>query len=437
MVFDRLFGKKRKKRVDPGLQFGRYSDNNKTPEQVASWAEADRLFREDRFPESLDAFFYYLSDPAAGNVTYTRTDSAGTFEIMQGSKIIRGRFSETKLEAESMLAQMPEPSVPVMRRLLEMNFHLYYSRYSLHNDRICMRFDSDISTVNPNKLYYGLRELATKADKHDDLLVQEFAGLVPVDLEHIKPVPDPERQVKYLYMQKWLSATLDYVKTLDAEKFAGGIAYLLIAVVFRIDFLVSPEGKLMNELEKVVDKYYRKDEKPTPDRNQQMIDALQRLRNKSPEDVYPFLFRSKHTFSIVAPQHQKTISETINNALQNMYWYRDNNYPMIALEVMEYSLSFCQFSYSLPRPMTEFVQLYMDINHGKFFEELGYGFLLYDETANRFEEEEIRDRIEDIISEWSPKYRNLRFDSGRLKFGNRIQFNQSYLTELTTLNFDA
>ena len=35
------------------------------------------------------------------------------------------------LEAEVILAIMPQPSVPVMRRLLEMNFNLYYSRFAL------------------------------------------------------------------------------------------------------------------------------------------------------------------------------------------------------------------------------------------------------------------------------------------------------------------
>ena len=72
---------------------------------------------------------------------------------------------------------MPQPSVPVMRRLLEMNFTLYYSRFALDNERLCMRFESDIETANPSKLYYGLKELATKADKQDDLLVQDFSSL--------------------------------------------------------------------------------------------------------------------------------------------------------------------------------------------------------------------------------------------------------------------
>ena len=58
---------------------------------------------------------------------------------------------------------------------------------------VCMRFDSEIKTANPNKLYYGLKELATKADKQDDLLVEEFSLLEALDTEHIIPITNRER----------------------------------------------------------------------------------------------------------------------------------------------------------------------------------------------------------------------------------------------------
>ena len=59
-----------------------------------------------------------------------------------------------------------------------------------------MRFDSDIETANPNKLYYGLKELSTKGDKQDDLLVQDFTSLQTIDTEHIIEVPPEEKEDK-------------------------------------------------------------------------------------------------------------------------------------------------------------------------------------------------------------------------------------------------
>ncbi len=216
-----------------------------------------------------------------------RNGQEGRFQVFQGSKVVRGEFNNDRLHAEITLAKMPQSSVPVMRRLLEMNFNLYYSRYALDQDRICMRFDSDIKTANPNKLYYGLKELATKADKQDDLLVQEFTALQTMDTEHVIEIPLAEKEVKYTYFQKWITETLDYIKTLDADKYSGGIAYLLLTLAFRIDYLISPEGQLQNELEKLVDIYYRKDERQTIERNQLMREAYEKLLSKSKRRSFP------------------------------------------------------------------------------------------------------------------------------------------------------
>src|SRR5258705_4653172 len=185
-MFDKIFkwGKK-KEQPEPDISFGRYSDNNKPVAKVNRWTDADNLFKEKKYTESFDAFFDYLRDDAENNVVHERNGAEGRFQFYQGSKIVRGSYDNEHLKAEVTLAKMPQPNMPVMRRLLEMNFTLYYSRYASVEERLCMRFDSDIETANPSKLYYGLKELATKADKQDDLLIQDFTSLQPLDTEHI------------------------------------------------------------------------------------------------------------------------------------------------------------------------------------------------------------------------------------------------------------
>ena len=154
-MLDKLFGWGKKKEdaaSSPAIQFGRYSDNNKPVAKVNRWTDADNFFKEKKYADSLDAFFEYLRDDAAQNVVYERNGAEGRFQLYQGSKIVRGSFDKDRLRAEVTLVKMPQPSVPVMRRLLEMNFNLYYSRYALDQDRLCMRFDSSIDSANPSKL---------------------------------------------------------------------------------------------------------------------------------------------------------------------------------------------------------------------------------------------------------------------------------------------
>jgi hypothetical protein len=338
--------------------------------------------------------------------------------------------------AEVTLARMAQPSVPVMRRLLEMNFNLYYSRYALDSDRLCMRFDSNIKAANPNKLYYGLKELAIKADKLDDLLVQEFTSLQTIDTEHIAEMPAAEKEVRYRFFIKWIQDTLDYTASLDADKFAGALSYLLLNLAFRIDYMLYPEGKLQLELEKIVDIYFRKDDKQTTDRNQGMIEGYRKLLAKPKEEVYPYFFRSKHTFSIVGPQTHKSVTDAINAAVNNMLWYKENQYPLVANAIMEYALSFCQYSYSLPKPLSDLVRLFMQINHTDYFEALGFTTKYYDAAANEFEVDDIRERIEDIIAVWKNKFTKLDFKVGNLRYDSLVNFNTTFAAEISVLNFD-
>ena len=167
-MLDKIFSWSKKKpdeEAEPAIIFGRYSDNNKSVAKVDKWNAADTLFKEKKFYESITAFFDYLRDDDVENVVHIQDGTKGSFQFYQGSKIIRGHYDEKLFEAQAFLAGMPVPSVPVMRRLLEMNFTLYYTRYALHEEKISMLFDSDIQTANPSKLYYGLKELATKTDK--------------------------------------------------------------------------------------------------------------------------------------------------------------------------------------------------------------------------------------------------------------------------------
>jgi hypothetical protein len=327
-MFGKLFGRVKKKEAatEPAISFGRYSDNNKPVAKVNRWTDADNLFKEKKYPESLDAFFDYLRDDTVQNVVYERNGAEGRFHFYQGSKMVRGSFTPELLKAEVTLARMPQPSAPVMRRLLEMNFNLYYSRFAMDNERLCMSFDSDIETASPSKLYYGLKELSTRADKQDDLLVQDFALLQAADNEHLSVIPQQEKEVKYAYLQKWIGEVVDNIAGLDADKFSGGIAYILLSLIYRIDYLITPEGKLLNDLEKIAGIYFKKDERPATEKSRDMAEEFKKMQAIPKEEMFGYLIRSKYTFSIVAPQPYKTVADSIHGANQNIAWYRDKNH---------------------------------------------------------------------------------------------------------------
>ena len=120
-----------------------------------------------------------------------------------------------------------------------------------------------------------------------------------------------------------------------------------------------------------------------------------------------------------------------------MVWYRDNNHAFIANKVLEYGFAFCQYSYSLPRPLSDLFRLFMQINYSDYFTAIGFSEILYDPLLNRFDEEEIEDEIDGIIDTWKKKYLKLEFKIKNLRYDSLVSFNNSYTTEIGNMNFDA
>jgi hypothetical protein len=224
-------------------------------------------------------------------------------------------------------------------------------------------------------------------------------ALQTIDTEHIIEVPPEEKRIKFRWLQKWIDEAISYIKTLDADKFSGGIAYLLLALAYRIDYLITPEGKVLHDLEKLWKFILRKMKDRPIEKNRDMIAEFEKLKNRTKEEILATLYRSKHTFAIVSPQNYKAIADSIYNANQNIKWYSDNNYPLIAAQIAEYGIAYCQYSYSLPRPVTEFYHLFMMINHGEYFKELGFNSSYYNPQTRQFDTDKITDRIRQIIDE--------------------------------------
>jgi hypothetical protein len=131
------------------------------------------------------------------------------------------------------------------------------------------------------------------------------------------------------------------------------------------------------------------------------------------------------------------VTDSIHGANQNMIWYRDNNYPFIASQITEYGIGFCQYSYSLPRAITELYHLYMMVNYTDFFAALGFKNLYYDASKNQFEQGDIADRIKEIQAGWKEKYPNMDFKTANLRYDSLVNFNLTYTNEMEFLNMEA
>ncbi|MBP6625498.1 MAG: hypothetical protein KA198_10025, partial [Chitinophagaceae bacterium] len=417
------------------IYFGRYSDNNKSQAKTNQWYQAENLFHEKKFNESLEAFFDYLKDDQIDNVILTREGDNFTFLIHQGSKIIRGKINHTDIRAEIALVKMNQYSTPVLRRVLEMNQHLSYCRFALLDNLLYMIFETTKDTASPDKLYYGLKELATQSDKQDDLLAGEFKIIETVGLDHIEYFSEEEKEIKYDYLTRWIKSTLELIEGLNQDSFSGGIGYLLLNLIYKIDYLIVPEGKLLLEIERINNLYWSNVEDLTSvQRNQLLKEAFIQLALWPKEDILKSFYRAKSTFAISVPKPHSAISDSILAAYENARWYIEKKHDAIALAVLEYGFAFAQYTYSLPKPCSLLFGLYMQINHQAYYEKLGFNFNFY--KAQDFHRLTIDEQIKKIITQFHDKYPLLSFNLSQLNYSSLIAFNVSFLKQITLLNFN-
>ena len=419
-----------------GITLGRYTDAFKAKDKTDLWTECEKLFEQKNYFDSYTAFFNYLKDKAQDNLSFTRENGVIKFQFYQGSKLVRGVIDEKKVTAEAEVAAFEKAGVSFMRRLMEMNFTLYYSRFAVKDNVIYIKFDSGVIDGSPRKLYYALKELAIRADKQDDVLLKDFPLLKPAETYTTDIAPE-EKEIMYKYYQKWISNALQRVSGLKEDTFSGAISYLLLNTLYKIDFLISPQGSLQNDMEAIHYGYFARDNKPFGEKNKVMADQIQKLLDRPKEKVLSDLYRVKATFGIANPAPHPAVIDVINNNSGNVKWYVDNKYEDIAAVIYEYMAGYCLFSYGLAKADIELFRLLLNITTQDYFNEMGFTEKYYDDSTKKFNEELIKGAVEGIIKAGAPQYPELKFKTENLKFDSMLNFLKSFMNEILSLNYNT
>ena len=130
--FDRIFNTNDAEVDQPKIKFGRFSDAYKSDEQYAHWEKSLKLFDQKDYLKAYEHFFQYLFDEDEDNVSWTQEGERIDFKILQGSKLITGSIDEKLIRVETKVAKINAPGVGFMRRLVEKNYDLKYSRCLLY-----------------------------------------------------------------------------------------------------------------------------------------------------------------------------------------------------------------------------------------------------------------------------------------------------------------
>jgi len=314
-----------------------------------------------------------------------------------------------------------------------LNYNLKYGMFAISDNEVVMKFKTSAIDASPNKLYAGLRELATYADKQDDLLVGEFPGLTSVEQHHIIEIPEDKKEVKYNYLQKWIKEVIDRVNELDESKFSGPISFAFLNLVYKIDYLLTPEGVLTNALEKVQAVYSRQD-LDIVQRNYEMKKEFGKILEMPKEEVFKGFYKVKSTFGIVAPTHFKQVADFIFEECKKVPAYKQRNENDTVLSIYEYIAGYSLFYWGMPKPLKELLAFYLHFRSNEYFREMGFQTTYIDENSN-IQKNAVRDEILNIIERGKKEYPKLFYNANNLQYDSVINFSASFYKEIDLLIF--
>ena len=414
------------------ITFGRFSDTFKPKDKINLWNECEKLYNEKKYFESYKLFFDYLKNSDSTNVFYSIDNGFFKFQLIQGSKEIRGFFDGLKISAISVIAGFDNPNVAVFRRLMEMNYTLYYCRYAVKDNKIVIKFDSNVLSCSPNKFYYGLHELAVRADRQDDTLISEFKTLKDVESKSI-PYSNAQLDTMKKYYRKWINDVLEKVSGLNKEQYSGGISYIYLNVLYRIDYLLTPQGIVLNEIQKMSWTYFNDKESPLLQKLDSLGEDLKKIKEYDDEKLERNFYSVISTFGTAPPAPKQSVDDSINNNIQNIKWYIDNNNPDIALNILEYIAGYCLFSYGLYKSLYKILGLIIEIISHDYVSDIGIdNNLVLNGVVNK---DYVVDKINGFLGIDKEEYPELKMDFEYIKFDSILNFVKTALEEISKLNY--
>ncbi len=433
--FNKIFGLGDKELIQPNIRFGRYTDSYKTPEQYKAWDSSVEEFEKGNYLVSYRLFFQYLGNSTLKNVIVKELDGQLNFEILQGSKKIKGFADNKKVKVTTKVVQTDDLNVSFMRRLMEENYKMKYSCFALDEENdISITFTTYVIDGSPYKIYAALKEVATKADKLDDLLIEEFDVLHHTDSNLLEEISIEEKEIKYGFIQKNIKTVLQQIDEggVKLQEYPGAIAYLLLNLGYKIDYLTIPEGNLMEAIERIHRLFFSKDGKTSLQKNSLLYKEYRVLQKRPKSAIFQELYRVKNTFGITKPATHDRVVSFIDGELPHMNWYEENGYEHIALAIPGYIVGYCLFQFAVPKPVKELLHLYYQVVEADYFKDLGFQ---YDFVENgQLDKKEIKRAINKITAANDHQYPRFNPDTSDLSFDNLIKFARSFLLMIRNLN---
>ncbi len=411
----------------PDIKFGRHTYNSKEQEEIALLSEAIHLFKEDQLLDSLEYLLNYLRNDLEDNLAYDVENGELFFELYQGSKQIIGRCNAQKFVAISHIATIEKPHIGLYRKLLERNYLLKYSRFCIEGNQLILKFDSFTVDASPQKIFYALKEVAINADKYDDLLADEFeelennlSGKIQTLDAYIQDTKEEFLRSEILKTNEYITEYASFSDNPDAIE-----AYVLLYCNYKLDYLLKPEGFMMEIFERNHRIYFENSKKSSVQKNKEIQENFSLITKRTSEQLKEEFYQSCHTFNYTKAASHYDLKALIEKELPKAISYTSLGQPKIALHVYGYIAAYSLFHYNLPTPDLDLLHLLIRVLENDYFLKLGFT-PSYQEEGKAIQAI-VEKRIESIIENNKPSHPYFKPNYHTLNYENIGSFCQSLL----------
>jgi hypothetical protein len=419
--------------------FGRGINASLCKDEENLFNKSYEAFEKKEILNAYEYFFKSLENFSNGqsnqNVIIVKKDNKLNFEIFQGTARITGTITKENLYAEVIITKKTLANVALKRLLLERNYQLTYAYYFSDNEYIKLKLYLDNITMTPQKVFYPLREIALNSDFDKEYTKSEFPEIALEDIKHLKSMDEEELRLKYDFMQRWIDEINAKIATLPSNDNAAMQSFILLYLIFKIDYLIVPKYGIFQKSSKKITEYFSDENLTVESKNEEIRKYINELHEMNFEEFKTNFYDAKYTFNPSDKSPHEEIEIFINESLAKIRWYKNNRYNQVIPTMYKYVALYLLYNYGLHPVTKALLHTLVEIQNPAFFKALGYD-TLYNEQEATFSKKAIISKIEDIISPYQSRYKMLKPFGDKLNFTSLNEFSNSFYLQLKNLDFE-
>lgn len=219
---------------------------------VPRWKTVMDDYEAGKYKEAILGLLYYV-DPdlpeRTGNAEKTH------FVVPHGSIVVNINMEADKLLVDAPFLNMPEKgSIPLLRQTAQLNFTPVMLPNIILNDnnQLTFKYEAPLPLCEPFKIYDALREMCVYADKYDDVFITKFKAsqIHEPKIEHYQA---GELEIIWQRVQDYIKEAQDYIAYFKSKRWDDLVYDILLLLLLKIDYYISPQGYLRTEFEDAID----------------------------------------------------------------------------------------------------------------------------------------------------------------------------------------